>query len=171
MNSPAGSRVALMFISFLLLAISSRAQGLHPYRPPTGPQLELNVYSGLEDPICELSDDELKNIRESVDKLPVDIIQVFKTTIPNKLGYRGYTIGMLSNGKTGQYVIISVYRTGVEIRTFIREEQRSEAVVKLDSSRSIETMLTKLANQKGLVDENNKRLIADDVEKREKRVK
>ncbi len=171
MNSPIGSRVALMFFSFLLLAILSSAQGLHPYRPPTGPQLELNVYSGQQNPICELTDDELKNIRESVDKLPVDVFQIFKSTIPNKLGYGGYTIGMLSNGKSGQYVIIHVYRTGVEIRTFIREEQRSEAVVKLDSSRSIETMLTKLANQKGLVDEYSKRLIADDVEKRDKRVK
>src|SRR5689334_21160507 len=107
---------ALLVLSALPAFLSLRvaSQGLNPYGPPTGPQVMLHVYSGMKNPVFELTPADVARITDLVSKLPDDTAAAGDTVIPANIGYTGFTVGQLPAAKADQYVVVRVYRKGVE---------------------------------------------------------
>ncbi len=148
-----------------LFAATLCAQGLDP---AGGAQLQLSIYSGRPDPRCELTPGDLKEIRELIEKLPVDEEPEYAEAAPSRLGYCGYLLGPIPAGKEGQYHLLRVYRTGVELQTFFREESRSEVVTLLDKPRALESLLTRIIAREVEISPNSRQEIASGVDRRRK---
>lgn len=163
------STIVLLGLFVVNSTVSIWAQGLNPYAPPTKPEVAVRLYSGRQNPKFELTEANLKQIRELIDKLPTNTSEQAGVN-PSALGYSGFMVGQLPGAENDQYVIVSIYRKSVEVRTFA-PGKGSTAVYKQDDQRTLELLLVTLADAQGLLGPEDKTHIVsgEDVRNRKKK--
>lgn len=116
---------------------------------PDDPTVTIHVYSGRRDPECKLSQAEVIQIFNVLDKLPSGKMED-GIGIAEALGYAGMSLSMRNPANKDQFTYVRIYRDHVVIRQYSVPNMRSAAptVFKRDSAKTLEGMLMQFVDEK-----------------------
>lgn len=133
------------------------------------PRLTINAYSGMPNPSVELVPAEVAATLELVAKASPETSPAYKSVAPSlRGGYAGMILGPLPGPTKESHVILTVYRSGIELRTFYPAERRSTTETKVDAGAGVEKHLARLAEAKGIIRPALKQRIDAPADHREK---